>query len=100
VEAITTWDLNDGKWLGAPSGLLRKDNSLKPVYHELMARIKGEWWTDEQLVTNETGEVELHGFRGDYTVSSASGTATFTLDGKSPECSLRLGKSKERQNNR
>lgn len=35
VEAVTWWDICDGAWLGAPSGLLRKDNSLKPVYKNL-----------------------------------------------------------------
>jgi GH35 family endo-1,4-beta-xylanase len=90
VEAITTWDLNDGKWLGAPSGLLRKDNSLKPVYHELMTRIKGEWWTDTELVTGETGELELCGFRGDYRIIAGSAEAEFVLDGKNEGINLTL----------
>jgi GH35 family endo-1,4-beta-xylanase len=83
VEAVTTWDAIDGKWLGAPSGLLRKDNSPKPVYDALMAKIKGEWWTGEQsLAADENGELEIEGFRGEYAVSLNNKTVSFTLDGK------------------
>jgi GH35 family endo-1,4-beta-xylanase len=39
VEAITNWDLTDGQWLGAPSGMLRSDNSIKPAY-EAVKKIK------------------------------------------------------------
>ncbi len=31
VEAVTQWDFTDGGWLGAPSGLVRKDGSPKPA---------------------------------------------------------------------
>ncbi len=44
VEGITWWDLQDGNWLNAPAGLIRKDGSTKPAYDELLKRIKGEWW--------------------------------------------------------
>ncbi|MDR3284069.1 MAG: endo-1,4-beta-xylanase [Treponema sp.] len=90
VKAITTWDAADGKWLGAPSGILRKDNSLKPVYHALMKKIKGEWWTDETLVTNASGEADVCGFRGDYAVSGSGGETEFVLDGKAEKIRLVL----------
>ncbi|MDR2417567.1 MAG: endo-1,4-beta-xylanase [Treponema sp.] len=91
VEAITTWDATDGKWLGAPSGLLRKDNSAKPVYDALMEKIKGEWWTGEQsLTTDNNGELEIEGFRGEYTISLNDKTAVFCLDGKQPVVTLTL----------
>jgi GH35 family endo-1,4-beta-xylanase len=91
VEAITAWDNADGKWLGAPSGILRKDNSLKPVYHALEKKIKGEWWTDTTLRTNAVGVAELDGFRGDYEVIAGDQKATFTLDGTAGEITVRLG---------
>jgi len=90
VEAITTWDPNDGLWLGAPSGFMRSDNSIKPMYEALMEKIKGDWWTKESLVTNEAGEVEFCGFRGDYSICSKNGDTAFTLDGKSSELNLIL----------
>jgi hypothetical protein len=79
VEAITNWDPTDGKWLGAPSGLLRKDNSPKPAYHALMAKIRREWWTNETLKTDETGCVVFEGFRGDYEALAGGTGIPFTL---------------------
>jgi endo-1,4-beta-xylanase len=35
VEAGTYWGLSDGGWLGAPSGLVRPDGSLKPSFEAL-----------------------------------------------------------------
>lgn len=89
VEAITSWDPADGKWLGAPSGFLRKDNSEKPVYHEMMKTIKGEWWTDTEITTDENGEADICGFKGEYEVCRKS--AAFTLNGKDDSVNVRLG---------
>ena len=79
VEAITTWDPADGKWLGAPSGFLRKDNSEKPVYHTMMKLIHGQWHTDVTLLTDSGGNAELTGFRGDYEAEACGKTFPFTL---------------------
>lgn len=69
VEAITGWDFADGAWLGAPSGVVRKDNSLKPVYNRLKEMIKGEWWTDTILHTDSNGYAVLEGFKGEYNLT-------------------------------
>ncbi len=69
VEAITTWDYRDGAWLKAPSGYVRKDNSLKPSYEMLKKLVKQEWWTDTTVVTDENGEAEIEVFKGDHEVS-------------------------------
>ena len=66
VEAITGWDLADGAWLHAPSGLLRLDNSPKPSYHTLKKLIHEDWTTDVTLTTDANGQVSLHGVRGTY----------------------------------
>ena len=88
VEAITNWDPVDGKWLGAPSGLLRKDNGFKPAYDALMAKIRGEWWTTETVRTNEQGEAGFEGFRGDYEALVRGAGIPFTLDRKKPKIEL------------
>ena len=80
VEAITTWDFNDGCWLKAPSGFVHADNSLKPSYGALHSLIHGNWETHETLATDADGFLCFSGFKGDYTVRTDAGKAGFTLD--------------------
>ena len=80
VEAITTWDFNDGCWLKAPSGFVHEDNTEKPSWYALKELIHGDWETHEQLVTDDDGFLTLNGFKGNYSLQSASGKAVFSLD--------------------
>ena len=80
VEAITTWDFNDGCWLKAPSGFVHEDNTEKPSYYALKKLIHGDWETHETLVTDDEGCLSFTGFKGGYTLSSAAGTAQITLN--------------------
>lgn len=79
VEAITGWDFADGAWLHAPSGLIREDGSIKPVYNELNRLIHEEWNTEETLKTDEDGIILVNGFRGDYTITCGDKKADFKL---------------------
>jgi GH35 family endo-1,4-beta-xylanase len=90
VEALTTWCAIDGRWLKAPAGLLREDNSAKPSYHILKNKILEEWRTEEQILTNDAGELSLEGFRGTYEASARDAKALFVLDGKAGEIRLTL----------
>ena len=85
VEAITTWDFNDGYWLGAPSGVVRRDNSEKPAYEALKSLIHGEWETHERLVTDADGWLTLTGFKGEYAIAADGKSAALTLDADSQE---------------
>ena len=80
VEAITTWDFNDGCWLKAPSGFVHEDNSEKPSYHALRGLIHGDWETHETLTTDGDGYVSFSGFKGGYTVQAETGSTGFTLE--------------------
>lgn len=90
VEAITGWDFADGAWLHAPSGIIREDGSLKPVYHTLQNLIHNEWTTDVTLTTDENGYVTLEGFRGEYEVASDAQKALFKLSKETPEINVTL----------
>jgi GH35 family endo-1,4-beta-xylanase len=80
VESITWWDLYDGLWLNAPSGLLRRDGSPKPAYEELLKRVKGEWWlAPTELHTDAQGVVQVTGFAGTYEVEVNGKKQAFTL---------------------
>ena len=80
VEAITTWDFNDGCWLGAPSGLVRADNSEKPSYFALKELIHGAWETHAQAVTDADGCVCFSGFKGDYALDVDGQRVQLRLD--------------------
>ena len=80
VEAVTAWDFTDGCWLGAPSGLLAADNRIKPAYKALEKLIHGEWRTEGDVVTDESGCVEVSGFKGMYTLSDGIRKAMLPLN--------------------
>lgn len=81
VESITYWGLTDeGAWLGAPAGLLRRDGTAKPAFDALVGLIKGEWWTHPtDMRTDADGRVHVRGFAGDYRVSHGGRSAELHL---------------------
>ena len=79
VEALTNWDFADGAWLGAPSGVVRKDGSRKPAWDALHERICRDWHTKVTLRTDENGQCTLEGFRGDYALRCLGREAACTL---------------------
>ena len=81
VEAVTGWDFADGMWLKAPSGVIHADNTLKPVYRRLKEMIRGEWWTDIEVCTDDNGIVTLEGFKGEYVLENGDKKAELTLTG-------------------
>ncbi len=79
VEAITTWDFNDGCWLKAPSGFVHEDNSEKPSWYALRKLIHGDWETHETMTADAEGRITFTGFKGDYRLQAAAGNAAFRL---------------------
>jgi GH35 family endo-1,4-beta-xylanase len=85
VEAITYWDIADGRWLNAPSGLVRADGSPKPAYDALLGLVKGQWWLAPTTTsTDAAGRVRVNGFLGDYELTAGDRSATFRLEQKGP----------------
>lgn len=70
VQAITTWDYKDGAWLGAPSGFVRKDDTLKPAHEMLKKLTHEEWWTDTEAVTDDEGYATVEAFKGSYVLNA------------------------------
>ena len=81
VEAITTWDFNDGCWLKAPSGFVTMENREKPSYFALQELIHGRWETHDVLTADAAGYISFTGFKGGYTVTDGQAAASFVLDG-------------------
>ena len=89
VKAVTGWDFADGAWLGAPSGLITKDNRIKPAYTKLHNLIKGEWWTEGEVIrTNSDGIVNIKGAKGTYEIEGCQGV--ITLGDKPSEVTVTL----------
>ncbi len=81
VAAITWWEVQDGGWLRAPTGLLRADGSRKPAFDALHGLVKGEWWLPPTtMITDDTGTLRFNGFLGDYVVTADGEEASFRLD--------------------
>ncbi|MBO4926927.1 MAG: endo-1,4-beta-xylanase [Clostridiales bacterium] len=89
VEAITQWDLTDGAWLHAPSGLIRTNNTDKPAYRMLKKKIKDEWFTKSyNTVTDDNGVALVEGFKGRYDLIINGQTQELILDGRSDELTV------------
>ncbi|MGD7045660.1 endo-1,4-beta-xylanase [Jeotgalibacillus proteolyticus] len=81
VQAITTWSFSDdGSWLGAPAGFIRKDNSPKPAYEVLKKRIKGDWSTHLTVKTDDNGVLTFEGFLGEYDLVCDGEKVPFTIE--------------------
>ncbi|MDM7832349.1 endo-1,4-beta-xylanase [Cellulomonas edaphi] len=87
VVSTTYWGLPDeGAWLGAPAGLVRRDGTPKPAYDALRALVRGEWWLAPTTVRTDSGGcLSVEGFHGEYTVRAGGAAAGFTLDAASAD---------------
>ncbi|MGD0091697.1 MAG: endo-1,4-beta-xylanase [Planctomycetota bacterium] len=97
VQGLTWWDFSDlHAWLGAPSGLVRKDMSPKPAYEALMQMIKKDWWTGPLQLTSDTeGRVKFKGFQGRYRAESAGANGEFeVLDAGQATAAVKLEAAK------
>lgn len=82
VKGITWWDLIDGHWLNAPSGLIRADCSPKPAYKELLKLIKEEWRGKKTtLAADDSGTIRFRAFAGTYEISVDGKTTRVEIDG-------------------
>ncbi|GAA4452612.1 endo-1,4-beta-xylanase [Phytohabitans houttuyneae] len=81
VQSINYWGITDeGAWLGAPAGLVRKDGSPKPAYEALDALINGEWWLKPTpMRTTADGTLTVSGFHGEYSLTADGHTLPFTI---------------------
>jgi GH35 family endo-1,4-beta-xylanase len=75
VVSISWRDLSDqGAWMGAPGGLLRRDGTPKPAYYRLMDLIHKQWWTNAPpKPTDGHGASSTRAYFGDYNVTVRDG---------------------------
>jgi endo-1,4-beta-xylanase len=89
TAALVWWDLQDGNWLNAPAGLLRRDLSPKPAFERVTRLIKDEWWFAEQeLPTASDGAIHFTGAAGRYQIASGGRTTTVSLGASNRKATL------------
>jgi endo-1,4-beta-xylanase len=75
VEAFTTWGWWQGDHWRGNAAMLRADWSPKPNFHAWRQLVFSDWWTNQTLPTDATGDAKLRGFLGHYRVTvTANGT--------------------------
>lgn len=76
VEAFITW----GFWAGAhwrpDAAMFAKDWTLRANGEQWRKLIYHDWWTNETLTANDSGQAQLRGFHGDYEITVTVGTVT------------------------
>ncbi|GAB4309159.1 MAG: endo-1,4-beta-xylanase [Promethearchaeota archaeon] len=68
VEAITYWDLYDGRSWVTGAGLLREDWTPKPAYEALDRLVNEEWTTRGAATLDPSGSLALDAFYGEYEI--------------------------------
>jgi endo-1,4-beta-xylanase len=93
VESLTYWGITDrGAWLGAPSGLIRQDGSVKPAYDALHALVRGDWWHPETPSTTDAdGVAAVRGFAGRYRVATPLGSVEVDLIAGAETVTVEIG---------
>jgi len=91
VESIVWWDFNDGNWLNAPSGLLRRDGSPKPAYHRLKELIHTEWGFPRQTVkVDSEGKLRFSGPEGAYRVTAGAHDVSLDIEKATKDYEVKL----------
>jgi GH35 family endo-1,4-beta-xylanase len=71
LEAVTWWDFSDlASWMGAPSGLVHKDMTPKPLYDRIHALFKKRWTTDTTVTADAEGKAKARCFFGTHHVTA------------------------------
>ena len=68
VTSFLMWGFWDGAHWRGDAPLFRRDWTLKPSGQAFFDLVFDTWWTDEELVSDESGYVNMRGFMGDYDV--------------------------------
>lgn len=90
VHAMTMWDFADGQWLNAPSGLARRDGTVKPAYEMLKKLVKEEWTTSGSAITNAEGVIAIDGFKGEYEIKVGEKSYKFAITDDSKNIDIQL----------
>ncbi len=72
-EAIIQWGFWEKVHWKPSAALWREDWTLKPCGKVFVALVANQWWTDEKLTTDPSGQCQIRGFLGDYKIAIQAG---------------------------
>lgn len=78
MDAILMWGFWEKRHWKPEAAMFRADWSPKPMVGAYRDLLFNQWWTREQVLTDDKGTAQIRGFHGDYAV-------TVTYDDKSVE---------------
>jgi GH35 family endo-1,4-beta-xylanase len=94
-NAIVQWGFWENAHWKPHAALWRKDWTLKPAGKVYVDLVKNQWWTNESVQTNASGQGKLRGFKGDYEVSLTRNggvvTRSVTLGARGARVILQVG---------
>ncbi len=97
IAGFTMWGFWDRSHWMKKSGMYRRDWTPKPSAEMYRKLVFGEWWTEEELLTDANGKAELVGFYGNYSLNvSAPGFENtqeeilFSKNNETDEITIRL----------
>jgi GH35 family endo-1,4-beta-xylanase len=72
VQGIYLWSFSDrSAWLGAPTGILDRENRPKPAYQALDQLINHQWRTSGEFQSNDQGIISIpNAFSGEYLLTN------------------------------
>ena len=74
IDGIIMWNFWDvDTWANPAANLFDEDWNRTPAGDAYVDLIFGDWWTDEDLVTDANGQVTFRGFKGEYDLTIGEG---------------------------
>ncbi|MEE9403915.1 MAG: endo-1,4-beta-xylanase [Algisphaera sp.] len=80
VDEFIMWGFWEGSQWKPDAALFDTDWNIKLAGEAFVDLVYNQWWTDENLATDESGEAQLRVFKGDYTVEVQVDGQTFMFD--------------------
>lgn len=94
IDDFVMWGFWEGAHWKPNAAMFRNDWSIKPNGEAFLDLVFSEWWTNEDVAANETGEALVRAFMGEHEVSAQWGDfsveAVATLTGSGLEVEMAL----------
>ncbi len=68
MDGFLMWSFWDGAAWREGNNLFRRDWSRTPAADMFTDLVFNQWWTDETLMSDENGQIQLNAFKGDYEI--------------------------------